>query len=329
MLTKYIGKDGRLHYDREITGWKSIEIWGGILILRSDFYPKYMECQKPLGDPIQFKSAYFTEDVCMKAILLNNVKTIQEKESINRKYEFRKPLFEKGDLVSFVFGDGTHQWSCKGVIAGVDIYRVQGKIEDIEYDIKGSDYINHNKTMYYKHIGESLIQKASGSIWIVSGFISELEKRKLKSVLQEQYPKEYIILKRAVIDSKICNLCFRGKKVLLLIEPHEIVQIKKSGINIHSLFFTAKTTGELRERFGKSEEALGMGISEQWKAYAEELSYVEAFQCVFSYDEDTNTGFIHMFSETHDTVLRSTEQQLEECKMLQQEIMDKLYEVEN
>lgn len=36
-----------------------------------------------------------------------------------------------------------------------------------------------------------------------------------------------------------------------------------------------------------------------------------------------------MFSETHDTVLRSTEQQLEECKMLQQEIMDKLYEVEN
>ena len=34
------------------------------------------------------------------------------------------------------------------------------------------------------------------------GFISELEKRKLKSVLQEQYPKEYIILKRAVIDSK-------------------------------------------------------------------------------------------------------------------------------
>ena len=46
-------------------------------------------------------------------------------------------------------------------------------------------------------------------------------------------------------------------------------------------------------------------------------------------DEDTNTGFIHMFSETHDTVLRSTEQQLEECKMLQQEIMDKLYEVEN
>ena len=78
--------------------------------------------------------------------------------------------------------------------------------------------------MYYKHIGESLIQKASGSIWIVSGFISELEKRKLKSVLQEQYPKEYIILKRAVIDSKICNLCFRGKKVLLLIEPHEIVQ---------------------------------------------------------------------------------------------------------
>lgn len=329
LLTKYIGKDGRLHYDREITGWKSIEIWGGILILRSDFYPKYMECQKPLGDPIQFKSAYFTEDICMKAILLNNVKTIQEKESINRKYEFRKPLFEKGDLVSFVFGDGTHQWSCKGVIAGVDIYRVQGKIEDIEYDIKGSDYINHNKTMYYKHIGESLIQKASGSIWIVSGFISELEKRKLKSVLQEQYPKEYIILKRAVIDSKICNLCFRGKKVLLLIEPHEIVQIKKSGINIHSLFFTAKTTGELRERFGKSEEALGMGISEQWKAYAEELSYVEAFQCVFSYDEDTNTGFIHMFSETHDTVLRSAEQQLEECKMLQQEIMDKLYEVEN
>ena len=85
LLTKYIGKDGRLHYDREITGWKSIEIWGGILILRSDFYPKYMECQKPLGDPIQFKSAYFTEDVCMKAILLNNVKTIQEKESIYAK----------------------------------------------------------------------------------------------------------------------------------------------------------------------------------------------------------------------------------------------------
>ena len=53
----------------------------------------------------------------------------------------------------------------RGDFAGVDIYRVQGKIEDIEYDIKGSDYINHNKTMYYKHMGESLIQKASGSIW--------------------------------------------------------------------------------------------------------------------------------------------------------------------
>lgn len=95
MLTKYIGKDGRLHYDRELSGWKSIVIWGGILILRSDFYPKYMECQKPLGDSIQFKSAYFTEDVCVKAILLNNAKTIREKEEINRKYEFRNEIIDK------------------------------------------------------------------------------------------------------------------------------------------------------------------------------------------------------------------------------------------
>ena len=70
-----------MYYPSHLQGmmWeKYIGVWGGILILRSDFYPKYMECQKPLGDPIQFKSAYFTEDICMKAILLNNVKTIQE-----------------------------------------------------------------------------------------------------------------------------------------------------------------------------------------------------------------------------------------------------------
>lgn len=95
LLKKYIGKDGRLHYDREVLGWKSIEIWGGTLILRSDFYPKYIECRKPLGDPIHFKSAFFTEDVCMKAILLNNAKTIQEKEEINRKYEFRNEIIDK------------------------------------------------------------------------------------------------------------------------------------------------------------------------------------------------------------------------------------------
>lgn len=235
VLQKFVGKDGYLHYEdeKEISEWKSIIVLGGTLIIRLDFYPKYMECRETLGDPIQFKSGFFTEAVCLKAVLLQKAKTIQEKERINRKYEFRKPLFKKGDLVSFIFSDEIHQWPCKGMIEGVDIYyNIEGKIENIKYDIKGTDYINHKKKRHYKHIEESLIKEASGSIWLVSGYISDLEKRQLETMLQEQYSEEYVILNRSVIDSEICNLCFKGKKVLLLIEPHEIIQIKRYKLNI-------------------------------------------------------------------------------------------------
>ena len=55
------------------------------MIIRLDFYPKYMECRETLGDPIQFKSGFFTEAVCLKAVLLQKAKTKQEKERINEK----------------------------------------------------------------------------------------------------------------------------------------------------------------------------------------------------------------------------------------------------
>ncbi len=46
---------------------------------------------------------------------------------------------------------------CKGVIAGIDIYRIHGNIETIEYDILGKDYENYRKKCLYKHIDGRII----------------------------------------------------------------------------------------------------------------------------------------------------------------------------
>lgn len=72
------------------------------------------------------------------------------KEEINWKYELRRPLFEKDNLVEFDFDNGNKKIRCKGIIAGTDIYRVHGKIEEIEYDICGKDYETFREKCLYK-----------------------------------------------------------------------------------------------------------------------------------------------------------------------------------
>lgn len=138
------------------------------LIIRGDIYDLYMDNRANLNEGRDYR----WEDACIKAVLLHNAISEDEIEDINWKYELRRPIFRKGDLVFFDFDNGKRKIPCKGVVMGSDIYRVHGRIQQIEYDIHGNDYINFKKKCLYKHVDESCIEKAKGYMLVISSLYS-------------------------------------------------------------------------------------------------------------------------------------------------------------
>ena len=63
----------------------------------------------------------------------------------------------KGDRVVFVFWNGEEEHSLDGTIIGIDIYRNNGLIANIEYDIEGYYYNDKTKKCVYKHIEQKYI----------------------------------------------------------------------------------------------------------------------------------------------------------------------------
>ena len=158
------------------------------LLVRNDIYDLFMENRSTPEEMIDYR----WEDSCIKATLLLHARTEEEIEKINRRYELRTPLFEKDDLVEFYFDNGTKKTKCKGVIAGIDIYRIHGNIETIEYDILGKDYENYRKKCLYKHIDENHIKTTPGKLLILSGF-SGVGKGTVIQQLLTEYPEKYVV----------------------------------------------------------------------------------------------------------------------------------------
>ena len=158
------------------------------LFVRNDIYDLFME---NLPTPEKM-SCYRWEDSCIKATLLLHARTEDEIEKINWRYELRTPLFEKDDLVEFYFDNGTKKTKCKGVIAGTDIYRLHGKIEEIEYDIYGKDYKTFKEKCLYKHIAEKYIKETPEKLIIISGF-SGVGKGTVIHQLLIEHPEKYVV----------------------------------------------------------------------------------------------------------------------------------------
>lgn len=158
------------------------------LFVRNDIYDLYMN---NLSTP-DMGRYYRWDDSCIKATLLLHAKTEHEVEEINWKYELRTPLFEKDDLVEFDFNNGTEKIRCKGIIAGTDIYRAHGKIEEIEYDIYGKDYKTFKEKCLYKHIAEKHIKETPEKLIIISG-VSGVGKGTVIHQLLIEHPEKYVV----------------------------------------------------------------------------------------------------------------------------------------
>ena len=158
------------------------------LLVRNDIYDLFMENRSTPEETIDYR----WEDSCIKATLLLHARTEEEIEKINRRYELRTPLFEKDDLVEFYFDNGTKKTKCKGVIAGTDIYRAHGKIEEIEYDIYGKDYKTFKEKCLYKHIAEKHIKETPEKLIIISG-VSGVGKGTVIHQLLIEHPEKYVV----------------------------------------------------------------------------------------------------------------------------------------
>ena len=158
------------------------------LLVRNDIYDLFMENRSTPEEMIYYR----WEDSCIKATLLLHARTEDEIEKINWRYELRTPLFEKDDLVEFYFDNGKKKTKCKGVIAGTDIYRIHGKIEEIEYDIYGKDYKTFKEKCLYKHIIEKYIKETPEKLIIISGF-SGVGKGTVIHQLLIEHPEKYVV----------------------------------------------------------------------------------------------------------------------------------------
>lgn len=158
------------------------------LLVRNDIYDLFMENRSTPEETIYYR----WEDSCIKATLLLHARTEDEIEKINWRYEMRTPLFEKDDLVEFYFDNGKKKTKCKGVIAGTDIYRIHGKIEEIEYDIYGKDYKTFKEKCLYKHIAEKYIKETPEKLIIISGF-SGVGKGTVIHQLLIEHPEKYVV----------------------------------------------------------------------------------------------------------------------------------------
>lgn len=171
--------------------WKLVENMSCTkLLVRNDIYDLYVENLSTLDKGAYYR--YRWEESCIKATLLLHAKTELEVEEINWKYELRRPLFEKDDLVEFDLDNGNKKIRCKGIIAGTDIYRVHGKIEEIEYDICGKDYETFRGKCLYKHIAEKYIKETPEKLLIISGF-SGVGKGTIIHQLLTDYPEKYVV----------------------------------------------------------------------------------------------------------------------------------------
>jgi len=158
------------------------------LIMRTDIYDLYLDNRANLIHGIDEK----WEDACIKATLLLNASSDDEIEAINWKYELRKPIFRKGDLVNFDFDNGKRKIPCKGVVTGSDIFRVHGKIQQIEYSIYADDYINQKEKCLYKHVDESCIEEAEGHMLLISS-LWESDCSNVIDEIKNSAPEKYVV----------------------------------------------------------------------------------------------------------------------------------------
>lgn len=75
--------------------------------------------------------------------------------------------------MTFDFDNGKRKIPCKGVVTGSDIFRVHGKIQQIEYSIYADDYINPKEKCLYKHVDENCIEEAKGHMLVISSLRPE------------------------------------------------------------------------------------------------------------------------------------------------------------
>lgn len=73
------------------------------------------------------------------------------------KKESRVPLYRQGDVVNFWFSNGRKEFSCRGTIYTVDMFRNGEQITEVEYDIEGYDHAFPQEKCIYKHIKEKEI----------------------------------------------------------------------------------------------------------------------------------------------------------------------------
>lgn len=228
ILRKYLKDGRRLDDTQQVKGWKSFKVGyiGEMLILREDLYPSYLENR---GNLSKYGLDTQWEEACIKIALLANAKSEGEIGYINWHYELRKRKFRRGDLVSFTVKNDKKEWLCQGRIVRSDIYRSNFKIETIEYDIWGPDYLNVNEKILYKHIDESMLKKAPGHMIVITGE-DKVEKEKVIRYLTEKYPDKYAWYKDnhwQNAEETIFKECYEGKIVLLDMEREDMESLKK------------------------------------------------------------------------------------------------------
>ena len=249
ILRKYLKDGRRLDDTQQIQGWKSFKVGyiGDMLILREDLYPSYLEKR---GNLSKYGLDTQWEEACIKIALLANAKSEAEIGRINWEHELRKPVCERGDLVSFTIRNDRKEWPCRGRVVGCDIYRNNFKIETIEYDIWGPDFMKPNEKILYKHIDESLVKKAPGHMLIISG-IGRADKDKVIKRLLERYPDEYAWYDEhnfRKINAGIYKKCYEGKTVIVDLEVDEEADFKKIHPNVKILEIITKPSNQLSKR---------------------------------------------------------------------------------
>lgn len=230
------------------SGWKKVHDTSVYeVFIRTELYTRFMENLVVTEKGIDFQ----WKDCCIKIILLSKAKSEVEIEEINRKFELRKPLFREGELVIFEDRIENRCISSIGIISKIDILRVCGKIEQIKYNILGSEFGFYNKEIQYEDIDEGCIRNAHGNIRMVCD-VSGFDKYEVYKQMKSEYPQKYIYqdMKKntSEVIFEIYDKCFRGKNAYYDMNLHNIEKVKKKYPQIISIFLLPPSFDELFNR---------------------------------------------------------------------------------
>lgn len=262
------------------------------LFVRNDIYDLFME-----NLPTPEKMIYYRwEDSCIKATLLLHVRTEDEIEKINWRYELRTPLFEKDDLVE--------------------------------------DYENYRKKCLYKHIDENHIKATPGKLLILSGF-SGVGKGTVIQQLLTEYPEKYVVSvsattrkpRKGEVDGKsyyfkkreefedlinkneflefaeyageyygtlkkeVYKNYFKGKNVIIEIDSQGARQIREKQ-KIQSVFLIPPSFEELLHRLKNRGTESKESIHRRLKQALDEIEHIEEYGVLLVNDSVEGTAFV-------------------------------------